>query len=94
MVVAHIKNIKHSMLCVNGVYLRDVTGVISTILQLNASHLSICSCCFFQILFSHRVACVITENFPFICDSVKFVWPFVFSGQGYGCCLEICFNAF
>ena len=34
------------MLCVSGVYLRDITNTIFVILHLNVSHLSLCSSCF------------------------------------------------
>ena len=36
------------MLCMSGVYLRDVTKAIFVNLLLNVNHLSVCSsCCFF-----------------------------------------------
>ena len=38
------------MLCVTGVYLRDVTNTILVILHLNVSHLSVYSFCFFVLL--------------------------------------------
>ena len=49
MVATHIKKIKHSTLCVTGVYLRDLTNIIFVILHLNVSHLSVCSSCLFRI---------------------------------------------
>ena len=49
LVAMHIKMIKHTMLCVTGVYLRDTTNTIFVILQLNLSHLSIC--CSFLVYF-------------------------------------------
>ena len=39
----HIQKIKHSMLCVTGVYLRDITYIIFVILHLNSSCLNVCS---------------------------------------------------
>ena len=41
----HIREIKHIMLCVAGMYLtlRDITNTFSPVLHLNVSHLSICS---------------------------------------------------
>ena len=44
MVATHINKIKHSMLCVTGVYLRDIMNIIFVILHLNVSHLSACVC--------------------------------------------------
>ena len=41
MVATHIKMIKQSMLCVTGVYLRDITNTSFVILHLNVSQLSI-----------------------------------------------------
>ena len=49
MVTTHIKKIKHSMLCVTGVYLRDLDNMIFVILHLNVSHLSVFSVFFFLI---------------------------------------------
>ena len=46
MVTTHIKKIMHRMLCVTGVYLRDITNMIFVILHLNVSCLNICSSCF------------------------------------------------
>ena len=43
MVATHVKKIKHSMLCVTGVYLREITNTNFVILHLNASGLSVCS---------------------------------------------------
>ena len=49
MVATHIKKIKHGMLCITGVYLRDITYTIFIVLHLSMSCLSICSfCVFFQ----------------------------------------------
>ena len=45
MVATHIETIKHSKLCVTGVYLRDITNTIFVILHLKVSRLSICSSC-------------------------------------------------
>ena len=44
MVATHIKKIKHSMLCVTGVYLRHNT-IEKKKLHFNVKHLSICSSC-------------------------------------------------
>ena len=41
----HMKKIKHSILCVTAVYLRDISNMVFVILHLNLSHLSICSSC-------------------------------------------------
>ena len=41
MVATHIKKFKHSMLCVTGVYLRDITNMIVVILHLRVSDLSV-----------------------------------------------------
>ena len=49
MVATHIKKTKHSMLCVTGVYLRDITNTNFVILHLNVSHLSDCFSCFFSL---------------------------------------------
>ena len=48
MVATHIKKIKYSMLCVTGVYRRNVTNTILVILHLNVSHLSFCSSCWMK----------------------------------------------
>ena len=40
-----IKKIKHSMLSVTVVYLRDVTDTIFVILHLNVNHLRVCCSC-------------------------------------------------
>ena len=45
MVATHVKKIQHSVLCVTGVYLRDIMNIIFVISHLDASHLSICSSC-------------------------------------------------
>ena len=42
MVATHIKKIKQSMLCVTGVYLRDIANTDISILHLHVSLLSIC----------------------------------------------------
>ena len=52
LVPAHIKKIKHSMLHVTVVFLRDITNTISVILHLNVNHLSICSSC---VSFKYRI---------------------------------------
>ena len=52
MVDTLIKQIKHSVLCVSGVYLRDITDMIFVILHLNVGHLSVCSSCLIKFLFS------------------------------------------
>ena len=44
MVATYAKKIKHSMPCVTGVYLRDITNMIFIILHLNMSCLSVCFC--------------------------------------------------
>ena len=57
MVATHINKIKHSMLHVTGVYLRDKTNMIFVILHLNLSCLSICcsaSYLFFFAFFFQR----------------------------------------
>ena len=46
MVATPIKKIKHSMLCVTGLYLKDITNTLFVILHLNVSHLSDCISCF------------------------------------------------
>ena len=46
MVAMRIKKIKQNMLCVTGVYLRDITSVLFVILHLNVGHPSICSSLF------------------------------------------------
>ena len=46
MVATHIKEIKHSTLCVPGVCLRDTTNTFSPVVHLNVSQRSICSSCF------------------------------------------------
>ena len=48
MVATHVKKIKHGMLCITGVYLRDITYTIFIVLHLSMSCLSICSFCFFS----------------------------------------------
>ena len=53
MVATHIKKFKHSMLCVTGVYLRDITNIIFAILLLNVSHLSVCSSCLVKSAYIH-----------------------------------------
>ena len=45
MVATHIKNIKHNMLCVIGVCLRDIRNTNFVILRLNAGRSSVCSSC-------------------------------------------------
>ena len=40
-VSTHIKKIRHSLLCVTGVHLWDITKTIFVILHLNVSHLSV-----------------------------------------------------
>ena len=45
MVATHIKKIKHNMLCMTGVYLRDITRTVFVILHFNVSCLSICTYC-------------------------------------------------
>ena len=45
-VATHIKEIKHSMLGVTGVYLIIMTDMSFVILHLNVIHLSVCSSCF------------------------------------------------
>ena len=47
MVATHIKKIKHNMLCLTGVYLRDNQHDF-VILHLNVSRLSVCFSCNFQ----------------------------------------------
>ena len=42
MVATHMKIVKHSKLCMTGVYLRDITNTCSPVFHLNVSHLSIC----------------------------------------------------
>ena len=42
MALTYLKKIRHSILCVTGVYLRDITNIIVSILHLNVSHLSVC----------------------------------------------------
>ena len=37
------------MLCVTGVYLRDITNTIFVILHFNVSQLSVCSHCYFYV---------------------------------------------
>ena len=51
MVATHIKKINHSILCVTGVYLRDIIYTIFIFLHLNVSRLSVCSSCLFVCLF-------------------------------------------
>ena len=49
MVLTYIKKIRHSMLCVTGVYLGDITDMTFSVLHWNVNHLSICcSSCFQQ----------------------------------------------
>ena len=50
MVATHIKNVKHSMLCVTGVYFRDITNIIIVLLHLNNSRLSVCSSSFVVVV--------------------------------------------
>ena len=45
MVFTCIRKDKHTMVCVTGVYLSDITDIIFSILHLNVSPLSICSSC-------------------------------------------------
>ena len=45
MVTTHIIKIKHGVLSVTGVYLRDVTDIVFVILHLSVSCLSVCSSC-------------------------------------------------
>ena len=49
MVAKYVKQTEHSMLCVTGVYLRDLDNMIFVILHLNVSHLSVFSVVFFLI---------------------------------------------
>ena len=46
MVAIHIKKIKHSVLYVTGVYLRDITNVIFVILHLNVGRIDVFFSCF------------------------------------------------
>ena len=50
MVATHMKNIKHSMFSVTGVYLRDTSNTIFVIFHLNVSHLSVCCSCFCHLV--------------------------------------------
>ena len=43
MVAIHIKKIKHSMLCVTGVYLKDIANTSFVILHLNVNCVSVCT---------------------------------------------------
>ena len=54
MVATLIKKIKHSMLCVTGVYLRDITDMIFVTVHLNVSHQS------FALAFCIAEKCVAT----------------------------------
>ena len=45
MAATHTKKIKHSMLCVAGVYLIDIVDKMFVILHVNVSRLSICCSC-------------------------------------------------
>ena len=44
-ITIHIKKIKHSMICVTGVYLRGVSDTFSPVLHLNVHQLSVSSSC-------------------------------------------------
>ena len=54
MVATHIKKIKHSVFCVIGVYLRDITNTIYVILYLNVSHESSQHLLFLFMLEEHK----------------------------------------
>ena len=45
MAATHTKKVKHSMLCVAGVYLIDIVDKMFVILHVNVSRLSICCSC-------------------------------------------------
>ena len=47
MVAAYVKKIKHSMLCVTGVFIRDITNTIFVTLHVNMSRMSVCCFCVF-----------------------------------------------
>ena len=77
MVATHIKKIKHSMLCVTGMHvrdmfmlcvtgmsIRDITNTIFVILHLNLSHLSICSSCSLRFELKTQVRFDICGLFP------------------------------
>ena len=51
MVATHIKKIKHSMLFVTGMYLRDIINTIFITLHLNVSGLSVLLFFFFCFVF-------------------------------------------
>ena len=42
------------MLCVTYMYLRDITNTLFTIVNLNVSHLSVCSSCYVFFFNQHR----------------------------------------
>ena len=66
MVATHFKRIKHSVLCVTGVYLRDISYMIFVILYLNVSRLIDCSSCyhyFYHISSSSYVVVVVVRSY-------------------------------
>ena len=71
MVATHIKKIKHNMLCMTGVYFRDITSSVFVIVHLNVDRLSICSSCcgnnfFFSFFFyfhvTNKICSLVDQN--------------------------------
>ena len=54
----HIKKIKHSMLCVTGLYLRDINNMIFVIFHLSMSCVSICFSCLEIDMGEHSPVCL------------------------------------
>ena len=78
MVAVHIKKIKHSMLCVAGMCLRDTANTIFVILHLYVSRLSICSPCLGMIYVDDQEQCgmvvVVIRAYRFLMDVFLFVF--------------------
>ena len=64
MVLTSIKKLRYSVLYVTGMYLRDITDMILSVLHLSVSHPSVCSSCFTLNLssFGQQSCCFINEE--------------------------------
>ena len=63
------------MLCVTGVYLRDITNMIFAILLLNVNHLSVCSSCLFiYLMFVWTCSLISDESVCLLITGIQRVW--------------------
>ena len=78
MVATHIKRIKHSVRCVTGVYLGDITRSVFVILYLNVCRLRVCSSCFYY-LFIYSVSFVDHQHISLdLVDRSLSVYDFIY----------------